>query len=353
MKKIKFKNYIGKLVAFTVVFIFSFVLLTLPSFAATETMTFNLWSKYCNSISFGFETSSSTGDVHYDYELDQNSVYVSSDLITTIWHEFSYLNYFDINYIHSFYLFVPDSSLRPQFYISEKFLNKPITFTVTYNASLTDCRFASTFTLKPYFDFYIGTKDNYDVVSCEYKNIFIDLADNSYYYKADFTVTFKEIGYICGFKFNSESDSNVGVRISDFNSSSQCFVEYTLSPLVFDVGITAEDIQNSVSGGILDATGGNNYDKVDDSSMGAYFDQENAIFDGLGDLQSKYTLPQVLDVLNGNLDLKNGLISIGNYIQNFYNNVSFIRVLILISMSLGSIGFIFGLVQTAIKRSSK
>lgn len=364
MKKFKFKNYIGKLVVFTVVFIFCFVLLTLPALATTEYMSFNLWYRYRNAIKIGMEYYyPDTGHNYiYQYAYTNDNAVTVKDNVTTINSNvpiapspsFPLNSNSNVSYINRITISTPTEAVEPVFYVSESYLNKPITFSFQLTLTALNCEFwKSHGNNSPHMVLYLGSKDSYTQKVGVCSNSTWRLDSSTLYYKFDCTYTFTKTDFICGFWFSIYDPSEVGIYLNGTPSQPEFNASYTLSPLVFTNDITAEDIEDSVSSGIIAGTGGNNYDKIDDSSMGAYFDQENAIFDGLGNLQSKYTLPQVLDVLNGNLDLKNGLISIGNYIQNFYNNVSFIRVLILISMSLGSIGFIFGLVQTAIKRSSK
>ena len=364
MKKINFKNYIGKLFAFTLVFIFSFVVLTLPALATTEYMSFNLWYRYRNAIKIGMEYYyPDTGHNYtFQYAYTNDNTVTVKDNVTTINSNvpiapspsFPLNSNSNASYINRITISTPTEAVEPVFYVSESYLNKPITFSFQLTLTALNCEFwKSHGNNSPHMVLYLGSKDSYTQKVGTTSNSTWRLDSSTLYYKFDCTYTFTKTDFICGFWFSIYDPSEIGIYLNGTPSQPEFNVSYTLSPLVFSNDITEEDISNSVESALNGVIGGDKYDSPDNSSMDAYFDKENAIFDGLGELNKKFTVPDILDVLNSNLDLKHALIHFSNIIEDFRLNMPFINVLLLFSMGLGSIGFVFGLVQTIIRSRRK
>lgn len=242
-----------KTVVIILTLMISFMLFIMPVSAATEQMSFNLWSTYQNAMHIGLDYYDEYGSHAWQFcrSLD-NSVNLSVDNITTIQNnEFIKPDYDEYNFINNIQISVPTDKLKPAFYVGNNYLNKEIYFTVQLSLKMYNGTFYTGSALYPRATIYMGENaDNYKQISCKIATFEYNFTDDTLFCKYDCKVTFKSTGFICGFWFNVGNDTGdpKGFGIHLKNNSEQPFFRatYTLSPLLFSDDISAEDIGNSV-----------------------------------------------------------------------------------------------------------
>ena len=242
-----------KTVVIILTLMISFMLFIMPVSAATEQMSFNLWSTYQNAIHIGFDYYDEYGSLMWQFcrSLD-NSVNLSADNLTIIENnEFIKPDSDQYNFINNIQISVPTDKLKPAFYVGSNYLNKEIYFTVQVNVKIYNGIFNTGSAIYPTATIYMGENaDNYKQISCKIATFEYNFTDDTLFCKYDCKVTFNSTGFICGFWFNVGNDtgSPKGFGIHLKNSSEQPYFRatYTLSPLLFSDDITASDIGESV-----------------------------------------------------------------------------------------------------------
>lgn len=227
---------------------------SLPAQAASDKLTFGLWDKYRNQIQIGYELGDEYGSLSYsNFITYENEVSTNSELITTFKNTAPIQPDYSgkYNFVNNFSLSVPTTKLSPEFFISNAFLNKDITFTIMLTVKINNGEFwQSSFENNPYFAFYVGSIENYSQIPCTLKNDYLTVNPSSLTYKADLTVNFKSTGFICGFFFRFGNSGGVGVRLDGNYNYPYFYTEYTLSPLNFSE-VTVEDVGNAVGEALI------------------------------------------------------------------------------------------------------
>ncbi|MBE7091686.1 MAG: hypothetical protein E7365_00690 [Clostridiales bacterium] len=354
-KTFKNKKYLKALISSAFVFIFVFLSWSLPAHAASDKLTFGLWDKYRNQIQIGYELGDGYGSLSYsNFFTYENDVSTNSELITTFKNTAPIQPDYSgkYNFVNNFSLSVPTTKLSPEFFISNAFLNKDITFTIMLTVKINNGEFwQSSFENNPYFAFYVGSIENYSQIPCTLKNDSLTVNPSSLTYKADLTVNFKSTGFICGFFFRFGNSGGVGVRLDGNYNYPYFYTEYTLSPLNF-TEVTVEDVQNAVAGSIIDGTGGNNYNSFDNSTSDIFFDKESAINEISSNLLKDNSVDFSFTVLSLYPELVSTMRGLSAFVDDHVLRLPFLRVVLYMSLGLGCLGFLFGLAQFVSSRSN-
>lgn len=118
--------------------------------------------------------------------------------------------------------------------------------------------------------------------------------------------------------------------------------------MILSNDLTKDEVQDAVSDGIIDGTGGENYTAVDDSTVNDVHDQEDQIMQNIEQYKDSSLSSSDFD-LDTKLDssdlvgLKSTMLGLSNLVTDkFINKLPFSTV-IYFAIGLGAFGFLFGL----------
>lgn len=268
MDILKNKNSIAlKVLISLIIFIILGSVFILPASAKSDTLVFNIWNKYRNSIVFvdyaGNDHANFTNDnlvkTDSDVTTFQNAVPISDDL-----------NY---PYFKTMALSVPIDALTPQFYISNMYAGKKYTMSCSVlcssdqpdNSVINNIRVDRASCL-----LYTGASSS-EYISGKVSNLSTkNINSSSFICNFDITFKFPKPTFIYGFWFglHGNFDFNVNGAPLDYYSFN---VKYTLSSLNFTNDLTQDEIQNIING--------STYQIIENDNKNAQ-DTQDAIKDG-------------------------------------------------------------------------
>ena len=339
-----------------ILFILVFILVFAPVLAnaSSDTLSFDLWSPYRPLITFV-----DSQGVSHNVSVTDTNVYRRDN--TVVIDNAQPLND-DINYpyFRTVSLDVPYSGRSARTYISDLYLNRSFTMSVNVHISSNSADYTTINNISlnsAQGILYTNVSGSTSVIGSISDLSFVKLSDDVFEVSYNLTFIFDKPTYIYGFYFSIRGifDYNVVGEVQDWYSF---YTRFTLSDLFLTNDLTADQIQDSVSQGIISGTGGNDYIAPDDSSVDQADNQEQQIVNNIDQYKqssldsSDFDLYSKLDS-SDLLDLKSTMIGLSNLVTDkFINKLPFSTV-IYFAIGLGAFGFLFGLATWSVGALAK
>lgn len=284
-------------------------------------LSFNVWSLYRNAMDYSLHDSNGQFILTDKVFTNNNVVVKDINGVTTIANENSLLyTQIDANTIRAFSLSVPTTRLEPVFYVNNNYVGQTVMFNCSFTVSFEGVDTATFNTIKtkpmrPYFNIYFGTdKYSYENHYCDVVSSRLDsFSDKTVTYSFILSTSFEREGYILGF-WNKFYWNEYGLTFNDDNAVTFSWLNWTLSPIVFYYG-----------------TG----------DLGVFTD-EGQLFDFANTSYSQANLPSVSQQI-ADPPFRSALLFASHTLQDIYDNNTFVKKLIDLSLSIGIICVVLGI----------